>query len=60
MFIAKKRCGRIKVCRCADRRKQRDMYTNEDAASLTVSPKEVLLTSMIDAKEGRDVAIASY
>eukprot|EP00957_Ditylum_brightwellii_P032353 2450847-Ditylum_brightwellii.AAC.1 len=32
------------------------MYTKEEAASPTVSPELVLLTSIIDTKEGRDVA----
>eukprot|EP00957_Ditylum_brightwellii_P125421 9560008-Ditylum_brightwellii.AAC.1 len=32
------------------------MHTNEEAASPTVSPKAVLLTSVIDAKEGQDIA----
>eukprot|EP00957_Ditylum_brightwellii_P048164 3656040-Ditylum_brightwellii.AAC.1 len=37
------------------KRLQREMYTEEEAASPVVSPEGVLLTSMIDAKEGCDV-----
>eukprot|EP00957_Ditylum_brightwellii_P133658 10190445-Ditylum_brightwellii.AAC.1 len=55
MFIIKKRCERIKA-RCADGRKQQDLYTKEEAASPTVSPEAVLLMSIIDAKEGQDIA----
>eukprot|EP00957_Ditylum_brightwellii_P077882 5919371-Ditylum_brightwellii.AAC.1 len=57
MFITKKRCRRIKARGCADRRKQRDMYTKEEAASCTVSPEIVPLTSMTNAKEGQDVVM---
>ena len=56
MFITKKRCGRVKARGCADGRKQRDMYSKEEAASPTVSTEAILLTSVIDAKEGQDVA----
>eukprot|EP00957_Ditylum_brightwellii_P182665 13913589-Ditylum_brightwellii.AAC.1 len=56
MFITKKRCGRVKARGCADGRKQCDMYSKEEAAPHTVSLEAVLLTSVIDVKEGRDIA----
>eukprot|EP00957_Ditylum_brightwellii_P085091 6469664-Ditylum_brightwellii.AAC.1 len=59
MFITQKRCGRVKARGCADGRKQREMYSKEEAASPTVSSETVLLTSAIDAKEGRDVAMTN-
>eukprot|EP00957_Ditylum_brightwellii_P180206 13726812-Ditylum_brightwellii.AAC.1 len=52
MFIMKKRCGRIKAQGCTAGRKQRDMYTKEEAASTTISLKAVLLMSVIGTKEG--------
>jgi hypothetical protein len=56
MFLKKKRNGTIKGRGCADGRRQR-LYTNkEDASSATVAIESVLLTSVIDAHEGRDVA----
>ena len=55
MFLKQKRCGRIKGRGCADGRKQRVWTTKEDATSPTVSTEAVLLTSIIDAKERREV-----
>jgi Reverse transcriptase (RNA-dependent DNA polymerase) len=56
MFLKKKRNGIIKGRGCADGRKQR-LYTNkDDASSPTVSIESVILTSVLDAAEGRDVA----
>ena len=55
MFLKQKRCGRIKGRGCADGRKQRVWTTKEDATSPTVSTEAVLLTSVIDAKERREV-----
>ena len=40
----------------ADGRKQRAYSEPMDAASPTVAKKSVLITDVIDAKEGRDVA----
>jgi hypothetical protein len=36
---------------------QRGHVTKEESSSLTVSTESVLLTSIVDAHEGRDVAI---
>lgn len=58
MFLKKKRCGKIKARGCADGRKQRLYTAKEDASSPTVSIEALLLTCVIDAKEGRDVATA--
>ena len=57
MFLKKKRCGRIKGRGCADGRKQRAYTDKADASAPTVSIESVLLSSVIDAKEGRDIAI---
>ena len=55
MFLKQKRCGQIKGRGCTDVQKQRVWTNKEDAASLTVSTEAVLLTSVIDAKEWREV-----
>jgi hypothetical protein len=57
MFLKKKRSGRIKGRGCADGRKQRVHTKKEDASSPTVSIEAVMLSCVIDAEEGRDVAI---
>lgn len=55
MFLKQKRSGKIKGRGCADGRKQR-LYTNkEDASSPTVAIESLLLSSVIDATEGRHV-----
>ena len=56
MFLKQKRDGRIKGRGCADGRKQRVYMTKEEASAPTVSTKGLLLTCLIDAMEGRDVA----
>ena len=57
MFLKRKRCGKIKGRGCADGRKQRDYISPEDAASPTVATEAVFLTALIDAIEGREVAV---
>eukprot|EP00957_Ditylum_brightwellii_P176412 13433495-Ditylum_brightwellii.AAC.1 len=57
MFTTNKRCSRVKAHGCTYGRNQREMYSKEEAISLTVLSEVVLLTSIIVAKEGRDVAI---
>eukprot|EP00957_Ditylum_brightwellii_P195139 14868629-Ditylum_brightwellii.AAC.1 len=37
MFITKKQCSGVKARGCADKRKQRDLFLKEEAASPTVS-----------------------
>ena len=56
MFLKKKRCGMIKGRGCADGRKQRLSTKKEDASAPTVAIESVMLSCVIDAKEGRDVA----
>ena len=56
-FLTQKRDGRIKGRACADGSKQRTFMTKEEAASPTVSMETMSLTSVIDAKEGREVAV---
>ena len=56
IFITEKRDGKIKARHCANGRPQRQWIDREDASSPTVSTEATLITSVIDAKEGRDVA----
>jgi hypothetical protein len=57
MFLKEKWDGTITGRACADGRKQREGSNKYDATSPTVSLEAVLITSTIDAFEGRDVAI---
>ena len=57
MFLKHKRCGKIKGRGCADGRKQRAYITKEDSTAPTVSTEAVFLTAVIDAMEGRSVAV---
>ena len=56
MFITQKRNGTIKARGCADGRKQRDWMNSDETSSSTVATQALLLSAMIDAYEGRDVA----
>jgi Reverse transcriptase (RNA-dependent DNA polymerase) len=58
MFLKEKRCGKIKGRGCADGRKQRVYTAKEEASSPTVAIESILLSAVIDAKEGRHVATA--
>jgi hypothetical protein len=58
MFLKEKRDRTIKGCGCADGRKQRGWMDKEDTLSPTVSIQALILSCMIDAKEGRDTATA--
>jgi hypothetical protein len=58
MFPKKKRCGKIKGRGCADGRKQWVYIAKEEASSPTVSIKALMVSCVIDTKEGRDVATA--
>jgi hypothetical protein len=57
-LIKEKRCGLIKGCTVADGRKQRSLCTKEETTSPTVSTDALMLSTMIDACEERDVATA--
>ena len=56
MFLKQKQSGQIKGWGCADGRKQCLYTSKEEKTSPTVATEAVILTSTIDAKEGRDVA----
>ena len=56
--IKEKRDGELKGRTCADGSTQRGRYTKEETASPTASTNALMLTLMIAALEGRDVAIA--
>ena len=57
MFLKRKRCGKVKGRGCADGRKQRAYIAKEEATAPTVSTEAVFLTAVIDALEGREVAV---
>jgi hypothetical protein len=57
MFLKEKRDGSLKGRTVAGGNKQRDYISKEDASSPTVATEAVLLSCIIDAKEGRDVAV---
>jgi Reverse transcriptase (RNA-dependent DNA polymerase) len=56
MLLKKKRCGKNKGLGCADGRKQRAYLSKEDVSSPTVWIEAVLLSCVIDAQEGCNVA----
>ena len=57
MFLKRKRGGKIKGRGCADGWKQRAYTAKEDAASPTVANEAMFLTAVIEAMEGREVAV---
>ena len=57
MFLKEKRSGEVKGRGCADGRKQRVYKTKEETHAPTVSHEAMFLTAMVDAMEGRDVAV---
>ena len=57
MFLKEKKDESLKGRGCADGRKQQGKYEKEDVTSPTVALESVLLTSIIDAHENRDVAV---
>ena len=57
MFVVKKRDGKTKARVVAGGNMQRDYLTKEESSSPTVSTEAVLLTSIIDAHERRDVVV---
>ena len=58
VLVKEKQCGKIKGRRVADRRPQKKIYLKDETASPTVSLEALLLSLMIEAKEGRDIATA--
>jgi hypothetical protein len=59
MFLKEKHSGKIKGQTVAGGNKQRDYISKEDATSPTVAMESILLTCIIDAEEGRDVAVVN-
>jgi hypothetical protein len=57
MFVVRKRTGETKARVVAGGNLQRGHVTKEESSSPTVSTESVLLTSIVDALEERDVAI---
>ncbi len=57
MFIGQKRTGETKARMVAGGNTQHGHVTKEELSSPTVSTKAVLLTSIVDAHKGRDVAV---
>jgi hypothetical protein len=57
MFLKEKRDGSLKGRTVAGGNKQRDYISKEDASSPTVATEAILLSCIIDAKEGRHVAV---
>ena len=57
MFLKEKRDKSLKGRACADGRKQQGKYEKEDTTSPTVALESVLITSVVDAHEKRDVAV---
>ena len=57
MFLNRKRCGKVKGRGCVDGRKQRAYSAKEESTAPTVSMEAVFLTAVIDALEGREVAV---
>jgi len=56
IFLVEKRDGTIKSRHCANGSLQRMWMSREDTSSPTVSTESTLLTAVIEAEEGRDVA----
>eukprot|EP00977_Amphora_coffeiformis_P023672 scaffold13930_cov161-Amphora_coffeaeformis.AAC.1 len=56
IFLNEKRDGTIKARHCANGSTQRSYMAREDVSSPTVSTESTLLTGVIEAMEGRDVA----
>ena len=57
IFLTQKHDGHAKARACVDGHKQRLWMDKDKAASPTVLLESVMLTSVIDTKEGREVAI---
>ena len=57
VLIEEKRDGRIKGRAVADGSQQRQHVDKEKAASPTASLESIMLTSVIEASEGREVAV---
>lgn len=56
MFLEEMRCGKIKGCGCANGKKQWKNTSKHKKSAPTVVTEALLLSCVIDAKEGQDVA----
>ncbi|GFH50261.1 hypothetical protein CTEN210_06737 [Chaetoceros tenuissimus] len=57
-LIKRKRCGKLKGRTVANGKQQRGRYDKSKTASPTATLEAILMTCMIDAMEGRHVAVA--
>ena len=57
-MVKEKRDGKIKGRACADGRKQRRYINKDEVSSPTVHLESLMITLLIDAHEGRDIATA--
>ena len=55
LFLVEKRDGRIKARFCANGSTQREYMERNESGSPTVATESILITCVIDAKQGRDV-----
>ena len=58
IFLVEKRDGTVKARTCANGSTQREYTSRDEAASPTASTDAILITSVIDAKQSRDVMTA--
>ena len=56
MFLKKKLCGRINGRDCVDGRKKRVYVSKEESSYPTVTTEGIMVSCILDAMEGRDVA----
>ena len=57
IFLTEKRDGTIKARACANGSTQRSYIERDKAASPTVSKEALMITSVIEAKQKRDVVL---
>ena len=55
-MVKEKRDGVIKARECADERKQRRYTSKEEVESPTIQLESIIMSLLIDAREGRDIA----
>lgn len=58
IFLVKKRDGTIEGRTCANGSTQQSYIEREEAASPTAATDSILITAVIDAKQGRNIMIA--
>jgi hypothetical protein len=56
MFLKQKHCGNIQGCGCADGQKQRIYASKQEASSPTGAIESLMISCVVDGKEGKDVA----